>query len=161
MKLMERVKATALLRLFGLFKIPTILFAAPRVVEMTEQRCAIMIRLGYRTRNHLGGMYFGMLATGADCAGGLAAMDKIKASGQDVSLIFKDFHADFLKRAEGDVLFTCDDGEEIARQVAVAVAGTERVTFPVRIVATCPSIDAEPVANFTLTLSLKKREKKK
>ena len=66
----ERLKATLMLRAFGLFKIPMILFVGPRVVEMNAERCVLKIPLGYRTRNHLGGMYFGTLATGADCAAG-------------------------------------------------------------------------------------------
>lgn len=157
----ERLKATLMLRAFGLFKIPMILFVGPRVVEMNAERCVLAIPLGYRTRNHLGGMYFGTLATGADCAGGLAAMDRIRASGADVSLIFKDFHAEFLKRAEADVLFTCADGARIAEQVDAAVKSSERVSFPVHITATCPkTFGDEPVAKFVLTLSLKRRDKK-
>ena len=32
---------------------------------------------------------------------------------QKISIIFKDFHADFSKRAMGDVIFTCSAGKEI------------------------------------------------
>lgn len=158
---LERLKATMMLRLFGLFKIPLILFVGPSVVELDAQRCVLRIPLGWRTRNHLGGMYFGTLATGADCAGGLAAMQRIRESGKDVSLIFKDFRAEFLKRAESDVLFTCVDGAMIAQQVDIAAQSTERVSFPVNITATCPAtFGDEPVAKFVLTLSLKRREPK-
>ena len=157
----ERLKATVLLRMFGLFKIPLIFFVGPRVVEMGPERCVLRIPLGWRTRNHLGGMYFGTLATGADCAGGLAAMQRIRETGANVSLIFKDFHAEFLKRAESDVLFTCTEGANIAAHVDVAAKGTERVTFPVNITATCPDkFGEEPVAKFVLTLSLKNRAAK-
>lgn len=157
----EKLKATLMLRAFGLFKIPMILFVGPRVLHLDKEKCVLKIPLGYRTRNHLGGMYFGTLATGADCAGGLAAMERIKASGANVSLIFKDFHAEFLKRAEADVHFTCTDGARIAEQVDIAVKGTERVSFPVNIIATCPeTFGDEPVAKFVLTLSLKRRDSK-
>ena len=55
-------------------------------------------------------MYFGVLSVGADITGGFLAMKYIRASKSKISLIFKDFHADFLKRAEGDVHFLCSEG---------------------------------------------------
>ena len=58
-------------------------------------------------------MYFGVLSVGADVTGGFLAMKYIKSSKSRMSLIFKDFHADFLKRAEGHVHFKCDDGMAI------------------------------------------------
>jgi hypothetical protein len=75
-----------------------------------------------------------------------------------VALIFKDFHADFLKRAEGDVRFTCEQGREIRALVRKALASGERESLPVHVTATVPSkLGDEPVAQFTLTLSLKRR----
>jgi acyl-coenzyme A thioesterase PaaI-like protein len=105
-------------------------------------------------------MYFGVLAAGADCAGGLIAMRQIREEGNQVNLIFKDFHADFLKRAEGDVLFTCEEGSAIRELVRKTLISGERENMPVHIVATVPSkLGSEPVAKFTLTLSLKLKSK--
>ncbi len=149
---------TMKIRLFGFLKIPMLYFARPTVVDLTAERVEVKIRLGRRTRNHLRSMYFGVLAVGADCAGGLIAMECIDASGEKVSLIFKDFKADFLKRAEGDVHFTCAQGQEIAALVERTIASGEREEMPVRVTATVPSLlGEEPVAEFVLTLSLKKR----
>jgi L-aminopeptidase/D-esterase-like protein len=102
-------------------------------------------------------MYFGTLCIGADAAGGLMAMRQIEASGRKVSLIFANFRAEFTKRAEGDVDFTCNDGAEIRRLVAAAIATGERQQTAVHVVATVPSISPDPVAMFELTLSLKLR----
>ncbi len=43
---------------------------------MSAKALRIRIPLGWRTRNHLGSMYFGALATGADLVGGLLVMEK-------------------------------------------------------------------------------------
>ena len=104
-------------------------------------------------------MYFGTLATGADIAGGLIAWRLISQNGNRVNLVFKEFHADFLKRPEGDVYFTCTDGVQIKQLVERALASSERENLPVTIIATCPAkLGQEPVAKFTLTLSLKKKK---
>ena len=154
-------KDTFLLRAFGFLKIPMLYFISPSVVELTDEKCVIKVPLTRRSRNHLRSMYFGALSVGADCAGGLIAMRLIETEGKGkVSLIFKDFHAEFLKRAEGDVLFTCTQGAEIQALVRKALESGERENLPVHLVATVPSkLGNEPVAKFTLTLSLKKKQK--
>lgn len=129
------------------------------VVEAGDRRCVIRIPFRRRNRNHLRSVYFGVLCMGADIAGGFLAMRQIRADGGGVSLIFKDFHADFLKRAEGDVLFTCEDGEGIAELVKRARASGERENMTVHVTATVPTkLGDEPVARFELTLSLKRRD---
>ena len=88
---LERLKQTVGMRLFGWLKIPLLASVRPSVVELSETRCVVRIPLRRWTRNHLGSMYFGALAIGADCAGGLLAMDAIRRSGGGVSLVFKAF----------------------------------------------------------------------
>ena len=102
-------------------------------------------------------MYFGVLSVGADVTGGFLAMKSIRKSQSTISLIFKDFHADFLKRAEGDVHFICEDGLAIQNLVTLTQQTDERQNLPIHITATVPTISDEPVAKFILTLSLKKK----
>jgi len=150
---------TMRLRLWTLAKIPLLFFLRPSVVEASDRSTVIRIPLTRRSRNHLGSMYFGALCAGADLAGALTAMRRIDASGRHVSLIFKDVTARFLQRAEGDVLFSCEDGEAVAALVRRAIESGEREELPVRIVATVPEkLGAEPAAQFLLTLSLKRRD---
>ena len=156
-----QMRDTFFLRAFGFFKIPVLFFIGPTVIESTEQRSIVKVPLNRRTKNHLNSMYFGVLAAGADCAGGLAAMRMIHDEGDPVSLIFKDFQAKFLKRAEGDVWFTCEEGLAIRQLVKKAILSGEREEMPVHITATVPSkLGDEPVAQFILTLSLKRRPQK-
>jgi acyl-coenzyme A thioesterase PaaI-like protein len=154
----KTMRETLVLRSFGFMKIPLLFFTSPSVVELDDSKCVVKIPLNRRTRNHLNSMYFGTLCVGADCAGGLIAMRLITAEKAKVSLIFKDFKAQFLKRPEGDVHFTSEDGEKIRALVKRAIASGERENETVRVVATVPSkLGNEPVALFELTLSLKKK----
>ena len=145
------------LRLFGITHIPLIFFCRPRVTKITENSLEVKIKLNRRTRNHLNSMYFGVLSVGADVTGGFLAMKYIRASKSNISLIFKDFHADFIKRAEGDVHFLCDEGTAIRTLVDKSEKTGERESMPVHISAWVPSISPDPVANFILTLSIKKK----
>lgn len=154
-----RMRENIRLRIFAFTRIRMLHFVAPYLLELTDERCVIRIRLNRRTRNHLNSMYFGVMAAGADLAGGITAMRLIQKSRRNVALIFKDFRAEFLKRAEGDALFTCNDGPAVSDLVREAIATGERINTTVQVTATVPSkLGDEPVARFELTLSLRLKE---
>lgn len=155
-----QTKATFYLRAFGLAKIPLLFLVSPRVQLLSdEEGCEVIIPFRKITKNHLGSMYFGALCIGADCAGGLLGMHFMKKTGHDFSFAFKDFKAEFLKRPEGDVLLTCRDTAPIKNLVDEAVKTGERVHAPLKITATVPKLlGDEPVAQFVLTLSIKKKK---
>lgn len=157
----ERFRQTLSIRLLGWAKIPLLASVRPSVVELDAERCVIRIPLRRWTRNHLGSMYFGALAIGADIAGGLLAVEEIRRSGAKVSLAFKSFHADFLKRPESDVYFICEEGAKVRDLVRRTLASDERLGEPVRIRAAVLLADGgyDPVAEFTLELTLKKSAK--
>lgn len=155
----EKMRDTIMLQTFGMFKIPLLFFCSPKVLILDQKKCVIKIPLSFRTKNHLGSMYFGVLACGADCAGGLSAMKQIILTGKPINLVFKDFKATFHKRPHEDVYFTCTQGEEINALIQKVLETKERQNMTVFIKATAPiQFKEEPVAEFELTLSLKLKE---
>jgi acyl-coenzyme A thioesterase PaaI-like protein len=149
---------TLLLRYFGLTRIPLLFYTRPAVVECTPRRVVIRIPLNRRTRNHVGSMYFAALAVGADCAAGLLAVQLIARKDDNISFIFKDFNAEFHRRATADVCFSCDQGEAIAELVEKVSTSSQRLELPLTATATVPAESDEPVASFRLTLSLKRTD---
>jgi hypothetical protein len=66
-------------------------------------------------------------------------------------------NAQFLKRADGDVVFRSRDGVRAREAIEQAHATGERVTIPIEVIATVPKkYGEEPVARFTMGLSLKR-----
>jgi hypothetical protein len=163
---MSLVSATLLsptlrLRLLAWLKIPLLGSVRPSVVELTEERCVVRLRLRRWTRNHLGSMYFGALAMGADCAGGLIAAELIRRRKVRVALVFKSFQAEFLRRPEADVYFICEEGTRIGAMLDRVLATGERVTEVLTLGAEVRPAGGlpEPVARFQLELSLKRAER--
>ena len=153
-----KMRNTFLLRTFGLVKIPLLFSVQPTVLELSDERTVVRIKLSRWTRNHWGSMYFGTLAMGADCAVGMMAMHHIwKNKAQKVQLIFKDFRANFLKRPDGHVLFICEEGNQTKTAVLAARDGGERQNVTIKARAVVESNPEEPVATFELTLSLKRK----
>lgn len=146
-------------RLWALRNVFLLWFVKPSVVELNERRCVIRIPLNWRTRrNDIQAMYLGVLCMGADVAAGLIAFDQMRKRKLRLSFVFKGLRAEFLKRAEGDVLFTNDDGHEIQDMIGRALESGEREEEVVHVTATVPSkLGDEPVAKFEMTLSIKKK----
>lgn len=150
-------KANLYLKSFGFFKVPLIWICRPKILKLDRNSVEIRIPLKRKTKNHLNSMYFGVLAVGADVAGGFMAMSKAQERGEKVSLAFKAVEGQFLKRPEADVHFVCDDGPLIDKMLDETFETGERVNQAVKITAICPSLHGnEPMAEFMLTLSLKK-----
>ncbi len=154
----EKARNTLFVRGFGFFKVPLLYFISPTVMELSDDHCVIEVPLNRRTKNHLNSMYFGALSAGADVAGGLIAMKLCQKAGMD--MVFKDFKANFLKLAVGDTHFRTDSGKIVADLIARAEASGEREQASVHVTASVPSQGIEPVAEFELTLSVKKRKKR-
>ncbi|GAA5644781.1 PaaI family thioesterase [Vibrio proteolyticus] len=150
-------KANLYLSLFGFFKVPLIWWCRPKILHLDERKVEVRIPLKKKTKNHLNSMYFGVLAVGADVAGGFMAMSKAESRGEKISLAFKAVEGKFLKRPEADVHFVCEDGPLIDAMLDETCRSGERVNQAVKITAVCPTLHGdEPMAEFLLTLSLKK-----
>lgn len=145
-----------MLFLFGIFKIPLIGFVRPRIITLDEKSIIVRIKLNRFTRNHLRSMYFGALAIGADLSGAFQAFMLAELKKAKVSIAFKDFKAEFLKRPEGHVYFVSTEGEHINDMIERTIASKERVTETVHIKAVTGYPDnIEEVALFELGLSVK------
>lgn len=155
----QQLKETLFVRAWALRNVMLLWLIRPTIVEVNESRAIVRVPLNWITRRHdIHAMYLGVLCMGADVASGLVPFFLIRNRKLNVSIIFKDIKAVFLKRAEGDVVFTCDEGERIQELLRRTEETGQRQEASVAVVATVPEkLGAEPVATFELTLSLKKR----
>ena len=148
-------KLTWMIRIFGFTKVAMIAYCRPKVIYFDDKKLEIKIPLKRRTKNHINSMYFGALAVGADITGGFLAFPAIQKSKRKIVLVFKDFKAQFLKRAEADVHFICQDGLAIDELVSTAIKTKQRQNYTLKIFAKTPEISDDVVAKFDLTLSIK------
>jgi hypothetical protein len=157
--LKETTKLNLILKAFGIFKIPLILFVNPKAVELTDDRSEIRIPLNFRTRNHLGVMYFGALAIGAELSIALKAVEQILKSKQKIDFLFKDFSIQFLKRADGHVHFVSEDVRKVVDLIQKAKNSGERFEETFQGYAQVPSSSTpnERVISYKLTLSVRNR----
>lgn len=156
---MKRLGFTALIRYFGLRKVALILYTQPSVIDINDDRFEVKIPLTRRTRNHVNSMYIGAMTVGVDLAVGMLTTYLIKKTGKNIILIFKEFNGKYLKRAEGDVHFICEEGQKISKVIHQTLERGERMNVPITVKAIVPDkFGSEPVAEFIITLSLKEKK---
>jgi hypothetical protein len=150
---------TTMVRLWSLQNVILLWLVRPKILELNADRCVVRIPLNWITRRRdIHAMYLGTLCMGADVAAGLIAFQLVAERKARVNFIFKDIRGEFLKRAEGAVLFTNNDGPLIQDLVRRALESGERQEATVHVTATVPSkLGDEPVAKFELTLSVKRK----
>lgn len=160
---LQKLKYTAFVQIYGWLRIPLIAFVAPRVREFDEKQCILEIPLNYRTKNHLGAMYFGALAIGAELSIAVAAVLAIQESQQKIDFVFKDFDAKFLKRADGPVRFVSMEVAEVKKMIRDSAGVSDRIERKFKGFAYVPGKDKIPpdqavhVMDYELTLSVRNR----
>ncbi|APF02236.1 TPA: DUF4442 domain-containing protein [Legionella pneumophila] len=141
---------------FSHFKVALIGYLKPKLIQLTDNEIVVRLPLTRRSRNHLHSMYFGALAVGADIAGGLHGFYHAKQAKCKVSLAFKAFQAQFLRRPESDVYFICTEGEVVKKMIEESKKSGERINKPIHITAYINYLShPEEIADFILELSVK------
>jgi len=98
-------------------------------------------------------MYFGALAVGADIAGGIQVFYFSKKMDQKISFAFKGMNAEFLKRAESDIVFESNQGDII--KDAIERSKKEKVRVNQTILVLAKNDQQEIVAKFDMIVSVR------
>ncbi|WP_131783573.1 DUF4442 domain-containing protein [Legionella gresilensis] len=141
---------------FGRFQVPLIGYLKPKIIEINDRNLIIQLPLRRRSKNHLNSMYFGALAVGADLAGGLYGFYYANQMKKKISLVFKSFQAQFIKRPESAVYFVCQMGNSVREMLIESEQTKERINKIIEVQAYTHYLNAaELVATFKLELSIK------
>ena len=142
-----------LLFLLGRVRIPLIAFVRPKLLQVDEQTVRVKIKLRRRTKNHLNSMYFGALAVGADIAGGIQVFYFAKKIDRKISFAFKGMNAEFIKRAESDIVFESTQGDVVRKAIDESIAEKSRVNEKIQVEA--KNNLNEVVARFEMVVSVR------
>ena len=142
-----------LLFLLGFVKIPMIRFTRPRLLSIDDDSARVKIKLRRKTKNHLNSMYFGALSIGADIAGGIQVFYFSKKMDRKVSFAFKGMNAQFLKRAESDIVFESHGGQKIKAAMEKSLKEGSRINDSILVEAKNDA--GEVVATFEMIVSVR------
>ncbi len=139
---------------FGmLIKLPTAVFWKFRIKALDAEKCVVTIPYSWRTQNPFKSIYFaamagaGELSTGALCQLAISGLGKY-------SMLVVDFRAEYFKKANQKITFTCDQGKELFMLVESLLPNE---TGKLTMISTGRNPQGEEVARFYVTWSFKRK----
>lgn len=145
------------LKLYFLKNLPSALWWGLQVVNADPDRCQVRIPFNWRTQNPFRSIYFAALAGAGELATGtLANMARLGLG--DISMLVLEQRAEFLKKANTAVVFTCEQGPEVRQVVQEAVATGEPRT--ITMTATGENTRGEICCRVHITWTFKLRQPK-
>lgn len=139
---------------FGmLVKLPSAIFWKFRIKELNAQKCLVTIPYTWRTQNPFNSIYFaamagaGELSTGALCQLAISGLGKY-------SMLVVDFRAEYFKKANQTITFTCNQGDELFDLLdSLKPNDTGKLTM----ISSGTNPQEEEVARFYVTWSFKRK----
>ena len=104
-------------------------------------------------------MFWAVQGMAAELSTGILVMQKIKASGKNISMLVASNNAEFTKKAKGRINFVCTDGEKLDATIQKAIDTGEGQVIVMRAVGT--NSEGVQVSSFNFEWTLKIKSKKK
>jgi hypothetical protein len=143
-------------KFFLLSKLPAAFFAGLTIQEFTTTKSVVRVKHSWLTQNPFRSMYFAVEAMAAEMASGMLVFGQVYKRQPAISMLVVKMEVDFVKKATGIILFTCDEGEKIQEQINQSIQDGEAKTF------VCTSTGKnelnETVAVFNITWSVKAKK---
>lgn len=116
------------MRYYFFSKLPTLTWWGVKVKSLTREQGQTSIPYGWRTQNPFQSTYFAAQAGASELSTGMLGMLATAGKGK-ISMLITGMEAEFVKKATGTVIFTCQDGAEIEATVQRAIQTGEGQTF--------------------------------
>jgi hypothetical protein len=136
-----------------LVKLPTAIFWKLRVTELTTEKCEVTIPFFYRSQNPFKSIYFAALAGAAELSTGALCQLALAGKGQ-FSMLVVDFRAEYSKKANTKITFSCNQGEDLFELIeSLEIGESAQLTM----ISTGDNPSGETVAKFFVTWSFKRK----
>lgn len=137
-----------------LFKLPSASFWKLRVKSLSLEKCEISIPYFWRTQNPFKSIYFAAMSGAAELSTGALCQLAMAGKGK-FSMLVVDFRAEYYKKADEKIIFTCNQGLELVTLIdSLAIGDFKKLTMT----STGTNPRGEEVAKIYVTWSFKRKE---
>jgi len=150
---LQLIKHPVKFRLFLLSKLPSAFFSGVRVIDADEKSCRVRVPYKWFSQNPFKSTYFACLSMAAEMSTGVLALAHIHKRQPSVSMLVLKVEGNFIKKATGITVFTCEDGITIKKTIEDAVISNEGKIVTARSYGR--NTAGEIVADFAITWSFK------
>lgn len=153
-KLIQKLSSRWGFRFFSFQNLPILWFSGVSVHEVSERSVSVKLPYRWSTKNPFRSVYFAAQAAAAEISTGLPFFFPVQHYG-NISMLVKGMRAEFKKKARTDLIFECDQAQEIAEFVSRVFESGEGEELEVRSVGRDQENDI--VSEFYFIWTLKRR----
>lgn len=153
---LQLIKHPFKFKLYMLSKLPSAFFCGVRVVDADENKCAVKVPYKWFSQNPFKSTYFACLSMAAEMSTGLLGLMHVHKRQPAVSMLVVKIEGNFIKKATGITVFTCEDGNVIKRTIEDAVFSNEGKIITTKSYGRNEA--GEIVADFAITWSFKAKQ---
>lgn len=136
-----------------LVKLPSAIFWRLRIKTLNQSTCEVTIPYFWRSQNPFKSIYFAALAGAAELSTGALCQLALAGRGP-FSMLVVDFRAEYFKKANTKITFSCDQGEELFSLIEQLNPGD---SSQLTMISTGKNTSGETVAKFYVTWSFKRK----
>ena len=136
-----------------LFKLPSAVFWRLKIKSISEEKCQVTIPYFWRSQNPFQSIYFAAMAGAAELSTGALCQLSMVGKGK-FSMLVVDFKAEYHKKANQKITFTCNQGKEL-NELINGLKPEETAKLTMVSIGTSPQ--GEVVAKFYVTWSFKNK----
>ena len=136
-----------------LVKLPSAIFWRLKIKTLTTEKCEVTIPFFWRSQNPFKSIYFAALAGAAELSTGALCQFALAGKGQ-FSMLVVDFRAEYSKKANSKITFSCNQGEELFELIDQMKVGEATQLI---MISTGKNTADETVAKFYVTWSFKRK----
>lgn len=151
-KYLRQIQSRLLVNFFFLTSLPSALWWGIKIKKVTTEIGQVEIPFNWRTQNPFKSIYFAAQAGAAELSTGVL-VNLAKAGRGRISMLVVDFRAEYFKKANSKITFSCDDGLKIIDAMNRAIESDEGQV--VEVLSTGRNVNGEVVSKFYISWSLK------
>lgn len=136
-----------------LLNLPSAIFWRLRIRTLTQEKCEVSIPFFWRSQNPFRSIYFAALAGAAELSTGALCQLALAGKGQ-FSMLVVDFRAQYSKKANTKITFSCDQGLALFELIE-SLEPNQSAQLTMISIGTNTS--GEEVARFYVTWSFKRK----
>lgn len=142
-------------RLYFARNLPMGLISGIRLVELDEQHSVSQVKFHWWNKNPFRSIYFAVLSMAAELSTAAHAILAITGTDADIAMIIVDVRAEFVKKAQSKITFTCQDYTSFSAAISKLSQADDITTVTARTVGR--DADGDEVATFHFTWSFRRR----
>ena len=153
--IIQKMKNPVFLFFFLLFKLPSACIAGIKVKSLNEKKSEINIPFKFTNKNPFKSIYFAIQSMGAEFSTAALAVVAMSKYTNSIAYIVVNLNAEFLKKANSKVTFTCEDGLLFEQGIKKCIAENKPIEITAKTIGRME--DGTVVSIFNFTWSFKVR----